>query len=138
VTIIVVFCAVRSQTEFSGIADEVRLVFQRLSDMPAVMDLSNGTGDRPGITSTSPASVVIGCDALIVAVHSGSTRLLPDEDQFLNIAEFEQLLFNIRQIACDPGRQVPTPCGALTIKPGTELAAALVSELAPFLATEEW
>jgi len=137
----VVLCVSSADNPVGQVHDALELnvvaTVRRLTDLPLVMDISHGAGDRSEIVQLSRAAVAIGCDGLIVGVHSDRGHPPSDEVRSLSVEEFEQLMFEIRQIACVLGREASTPFDTLPVEPGTELAAALVTELAPYLATDE-
>ena len=78
---------------------------QRLSHLPILVDPSHGTGKRNKVVPLSRAAVAVGCDGLIVEVHTDPDRALSDGIQSLYPEQFEQLTSEVAQIAAVIGRQ---------------------------------
>ncbi len=81
---------------------------RRLSHLPVIVDPSHGTGKNYMVTPLARAGVAVGADGLIIEVHDQPERALCDGAQALTIAQFDQLLTEVRAI-----HEVitPTPVG---------------------------
>jgi 3-deoxy-7-phosphoheptulonate synthase len=82
---------------------------QRLSHLPIIVDPSHGTGKRNKVTPLSRAAVAVGADGLIVEMHPDPEKALSDGIQSLFPDQFDQLMYEVRQIAAVLGRSVATP-----------------------------
>lgn len=80
---------------------------KQVSHLPILVDPSHGTGQRDKVIPMSRAAVAVGADGLIVEVHQAPERALSDGAQSLNLAQFEEMMKQIRQIATVVGRAVP-------------------------------
>jgi 3-deoxy-7-phosphoheptulonate synthase len=81
---------------------------RRVSHLPVVIDPSHGTGKNYMVTPLARAGVATGADGLIIEVHDQPERALSDGAQALTLAEYEQLVTEVRAI-----HEViaPTPVG---------------------------
>jgi 3-deoxy-7-phosphoheptulonate synthase len=81
---------------------------RRVSHLPVVIDPSHGTGKNYMVTPLARAGVATGADGLIIEVHDQPERALSDGAQALTLAEYEQLVSEVRAI-----HEViaPTPVG---------------------------
>jgi len=79
---------------------------QRLSHLPIVVDPSHGTGKRNKVTPLSRAAVAVGADGLLIEVHCEPDKALSDGMQSLYPDQFDDLMFQVRQIAPVVGRTV--------------------------------
>jgi len=82
---------------------------QRLSHLPIIVDPSHGTGKRNKVTPLSRAAVAVGADGLIVEVHPDPEKAMSDGAQSLYPDQFDQLMYEVRQIAAVLGRSVASP-----------------------------
>ncbi len=80
---------------------------QRLSHLPIIVDPSHGTGRREKVLPLSRASIAVGADGLIIEVHHQPDTALSDGIQAILPSQLEDLMVEIRQIACILGRNVP-------------------------------
>jgi 3-deoxy-7-phosphoheptulonate synthase len=82
----------------------------RLSHLPIIVDPSHGTGRREKVLPLSRAAVAVGADGLMIEVHSRPEEALSDGNQSIQPPEFEELMYEIRQIAPVLGRTLaPKP-----------------------------
>jgi 3-deoxy-7-phosphoheptulonate synthase len=92
---------------------------QRLSHLPILVDPSHGTGKRNKVIPLSRAAVAVGCDGLIVEVHTDPDRALSDGVQSLYPEQFEQLTSEVAQIGAVIGRRLPLPKLREAVAPST-------------------
>src|ERR671933_1146086 len=71
---------------------------RRISHLPVVVDPSHGTGKNHMVTPLARAGVAVGSDGLIVEVHDQPERALSDGAQSLTLAQYEQLVTEVRAI----------------------------------------
>jgi 3-deoxy-7-phosphoheptulonate synthase len=62
------------------------------------VDPSHGTGKNYMVTPLACAGVAVGADGLIVEVHNEPERALSDGAQALTIAQYRQLIQEVRPI----------------------------------------
>ncbi|HYO90046.1 MAG TPA: 3-deoxy-7-phosphoheptulonate synthase [Pyrinomonadaceae bacterium] len=81
---------------------------RRLSHLPVIVDPSHGTGKNYMVTPLARAGVAVGADGLIIEVHDQPERALSDGAQALTLAQYDQLVDEVRAI-----HEViaPTPVG---------------------------
>jgi 3-deoxy-7-phosphoheptulonate synthase len=71
---------------------------RRLSHLPVIVDPSHGTGKNYMVTPLARAGVAVGADGLIVEVHDQPDHALSDGAQALNLAQYEELVNEVRAI----------------------------------------
>jgi 3-deoxy-7-phosphoheptulonate synthase len=71
---------------------------RRLSHLPVIVDPSHGTGKNYMVTPLARAGVAVGADGLIIEVHDQPDHALCDGAQALTIAQYEQLVGEVRAI----------------------------------------
>lgn len=71
---------------------------RRISHLPVLVDPSHGTGKNYMVTPLACAGVAVGADGLIVEVHNEPERALSDGAQALTIAQYRQLIDEVRPI----------------------------------------
>lgn len=71
---------------------------RRVSHLPVIVDPSHGTGKNYLVTPLARAGVAVGADGLIVEVHDQPERALSDGAQALTIAQYAQLVTEVRAI----------------------------------------
>src|SRR5215210_856222 len=81
---------------------------RRVSHLPVIVDPSHGTGKNYMVTPLARAGVATGADGLIIEVHDQPEKALSDGAQALTLAQYEQLVTEVRAI-----HEVimPTPVG---------------------------
>ncbi|MGH9701679.1 MAG: 3-deoxy-7-phosphoheptulonate synthase, partial [Candidatus Acidiferrales bacterium] len=79
---------------------------QRRSHLPIVVDPSHGTGRRNKVLPLSRAAIAAGADGILVEVHHDPDRALSDGPQSILPAEFDQLVYQCRQIAAVLNRTI--------------------------------
>jgi 3-deoxy-7-phosphoheptulonate synthase len=81
---------------------------RRISHLPVIVDPSHGTGKNYMVTPLARAGVAVGADGLIIEVHDRPDHALCDGAQALTLAQYEQLVNEVRAI-----HEVlaPTPVG---------------------------
>jgi 3-deoxy-7-phosphoheptulonate synthase len=81
---------------------------RRISHLPVLVDPSHGTGKNYMVTPLARAGVAVGADGLIIEVHDQPERALSDGAQALTLAQYDQLVDEVRAI-----HEViaPTPVG---------------------------
>ncbi len=71
---------------------------RRVSHLPVLVDPSHGTGKNHMVIPLARAGTAVGADGLIVEVHDQPERALSDGAQALNLAQYEQLVQEVRAI----------------------------------------
>jgi len=71
---------------------------RQASHLPVLVDPSHGTGKNYMVTPLARAGVAVGADGLIVEVHDHPERALSDGPQALTLAQYEQLVAEVRAI----------------------------------------
>jgi 3-deoxy-7-phosphoheptulonate synthase len=81
---------------------------RRISHLPIIVDPSHGTGKNYMVTPLARAGVATGADGLIIETHDQPERALSDGAQALTLAQYAQLVDEVRAI-----HEVilPTPVG---------------------------
>ena len=79
-------------------------MLKALTHLPVVVDPSHGIGLRKHVPAMARAAVAAGADGLIVEVHPHPERALSDGHQSLALAEFAELMRQVRVIAGAIGR----------------------------------
>jgi 3-deoxy-7-phosphoheptulonate synthase len=74
-------------------------VLKALSHLPVVVDPSHGIGLRKYVPAMARAGIAAGADGLIVEVHPCPEQALSDGQQSLSIAEFGELMRQVRIVA---------------------------------------
>jgi 3-deoxy-7-phosphoheptulonate synthase len=77
-----------------------------LSHLPVVVDPSHGTGKRKLVLPMAKAAVVAGADGLLIEVHPDPANALSDGEQSLDLAEFENLMGQIKELTKFEGKQI--------------------------------
>ena len=71
---------------------------RRISHLPVIVDPSHGTGKNYMVTPLARAGVAVGSDGLIIEVHDQPDHALCDGAQALTLAQYEQLVSEVRAI----------------------------------------
>jgi 3-deoxy-7-phosphoheptulonate synthase len=71
---------------------------RRISHLPVIVDPSHGTGKTYMVTPLARAGVAVGADGLIIEVHDQPDHALCDGAQALTLAQYEQLVNEVRAI----------------------------------------
>jgi len=71
---------------------------RRVSHLPVIVDPSHGTGKNHMVIPLARAGTAVGSDGLIIEVHDQPERALSDGAQALNLAQYEQLVQEVRAI----------------------------------------
>jgi 3-deoxy-7-phosphoheptulonate synthase len=79
-------------------------VLKALTHLPVVVDPSHGIGLRQHVPAMARAGIAAGADAIIVEVHPRPECALSDGQQSLSLAEFGELMGQVRMIAGAIGR----------------------------------
>jgi 3-deoxy-7-phosphoheptulonate synthase len=74
-------------------------LLKQLSHLPVIVDPSHATGKWDLVAPVSKASIAVGADGLIIEVHPRPEEALSDGAQSLNIANFEELMVDLRLIS---------------------------------------
>jgi 3-deoxy-7-phosphoheptulonate synthase len=77
---------------------------KKASHLPIIIDPSQGTGRRDMVAAMSKAAIACGADGLIIEVHPHPEDALSDGQQTLDIAQFGQLMEELKPIANAVGR----------------------------------
>jgi 3-deoxy-7-phosphoheptulonate synthase len=81
-------------------------VIKKLSHLPMLADPSHGTGLRDKVPPMALASVVAGCDGLLIEVHPNPDKAFSDGAQSLFPEQFDKLMDQLRIIAPAVGRTI--------------------------------
>jgi len=84
-------------------------VLKGRTHLPVLVDPSHGTGRREAVIPMARAAIAAGADGLIVEVHPDPDHARSDGDQSLTLAQFRQLVAEVRLIAEAVGRRVAQP-----------------------------
>ncbi|HEX8833718.1 MAG TPA: 3-deoxy-7-phosphoheptulonate synthase [Abditibacteriaceae bacterium] len=79
---------------------------KKASHLPVIIDPSQGTGRRDMIAAMSKAAVACGADGLIIEVHPHPEDAMSDGQQTLDMAQFGQLMQELKPIAAAVGRSL--------------------------------
>ena len=71
-------------------------VVKKHSHLPIIVDPSHGTGSREYVESMAKASIVAGCDGLMIEVHNNPQKALSDGQQSITPDEFDSLMKKIK------------------------------------------
>ena len=71
---------------------------RRISHLPVIVDPSHGTGTAYMVTPLARAGVAVGADGLMIEVHNQPELALSDSAQALTLAEYAQLIEEVRAI----------------------------------------
>jgi 3-deoxy-7-phosphoheptulonate synthase len=71
---------------------------RRISHLPIIVDPSHGTGKNYMVTPMARAGVSVGADGLIIEVHDQPELALSDGAQALTLAQYAQLVDEVRAI----------------------------------------
>lgn len=74
-------------------------LLKQLSHLPVIVDPSHATGKWDLVAPVSKAGIAVGADGLIIEVHPRPEEALSDGAQSLNIANFEELMGDLRLIS---------------------------------------
>lgn len=80
-------------------------LIKKLSHLPVIADPSHGTGVRDLVGPVARAAVAAGVDGLIIEVHPEPEAALSDGFQSLNLAEFRELMAEIKSLSQVLGRE---------------------------------
>lgn len=81
-------------------------IVKGISHLPIVVDPSHGTGKVKLIPPMCRASIAAGADGLMVEVHPNPAKALCDADQALSVAEFNDLMKEIKPIVTAMNRKL--------------------------------
>jgi 3-deoxy-7-phosphoheptulonate synthase len=81
-------------------------VVKHLSHLPVIVDPSHAIGKWRFVPSMAKAAVAGGADGLLVEVHPNPSEALCDGPQSLTPANFEKLMFELKQVAAAVGRRM--------------------------------
>lgn len=81
-------------------------VVQKQSFLPVCADVSHPAGRRDLVPALAKAAVAAGCNGLMIEVHPDPKAALSDGPQQLSLAEFRELLDELREIAATCGKKI--------------------------------
>ncbi len=81
-------------------------IVKKLTHLPVIIDPSHATGHWELVETAALASIVAGCDGLIVEVHNNPECALSDGQQSLKIKKFEELMKKAEKLAAFTGRNM--------------------------------
>ncbi len=81
-------------------------LLKTLTHLPVLVDPSHGIGIRAHVAAMARASVAAGADGLVIEVHPHPEQALSDGAQSLTLAEFENLMRQVRAVAVAVDRPV--------------------------------
>ncbi|MDH7602041.1 MAG: 3-deoxy-7-phosphoheptulonate synthase [Armatimonadota bacterium] len=82
-------------------------VVKYLSHLPVIVDPSHACGNWRYVAAMSKAAIAAGADGLLVEIHPDPGRALCDGAQSLKPDSFENLMNDLRSVACAVGRPLP-------------------------------
>lgn len=82
----------RNTLDLSAVA-----IIKNITNLPIVVDPSHGTGKAELVKPMSKAALAVGADGLMIEVHQNPEKALSDNEQTLNLKEFEKLLKEIKK-----------------------------------------
>jgi 3-deoxy-7-phosphoheptulonate synthase len=81
-------------------------LIQKLSHLPVVVDPSHATGRWDLVAPLARAAVAVGCDGLLIEVHSNPEEALCDGEESLTPAKFAAMMDDLRKVAQAVGREI--------------------------------
>jgi 3-deoxy-7-phosphoheptulonate synthase len=93
--------ATRNTLDLAAVA-----VVKQRSHLPVFVDPSHGVGLRDKVTPLARAAVAVGADGLLVETHPDPPAALSDGPQSLYLADFADLMDQVRRVADAVGRSV--------------------------------
>ncbi|MBR5259845.1 MAG: 3-deoxy-7-phosphoheptulonate synthase [Eggerthellaceae bacterium] len=81
-------------------------VVHKQSLLPVCVDVSHPAGQRDLVPSLAKAAVAVGADALMIEVHPNPPAALSDGPQQLTLAQFTQLVEELRVLAAALGKKI--------------------------------
>jgi len=81
-------------------------ILKKLTHLPVIADPSHGTGIRDKVIPMARAAIAAGADGLIIEVHYDPDNAYSDGAQTLYIAQYQELVKEIKIIASAVGRTV--------------------------------
>ncbi len=81
-------------------------LIQKLSHLPVVVDPSHATGRWDLVAPLARAAVAVGCDGLLIEVHSNPEEALCDGEESLTPAKFAAMMDELRKVAQAVGREI--------------------------------
>lgn len=74
-------------------------LIKHLSHLPVIVDPSHATGKWELVTPVAKAAIAAGADGIMVEVHQDPEKALSDGKQSLNLANFSDLVEQVRKMA---------------------------------------
>ncbi|WP_455539903.1 3-deoxy-7-phosphoheptulonate synthase [Terrisporobacter sp.] len=71
-------------------------VVKKYSHLPIIVDPSHGTGSSEYVESMAKASIVAGCDGIMIEVHNNPEKALSDGQQSITPQQFDKLMKKIK------------------------------------------
>jgi 3-deoxy-7-phosphoheptulonate synthase len=81
-------------------------LLKQLTHLPVAADPAHGTGMARLVPAIAKAAVAAGADTLMLEVHPDPAHAWSDGAQSLNLAQFKQLVDELRPIAAAVGREI--------------------------------
>jgi 3-deoxy-7-phosphoheptulonate synthase len=81
-------------------------VIKELSHLPVIVDPSHASGKWELVAPLAKAAVAVGCDGLLIEVHTKPEEALSDGNQSLIPERFKKLMSELRLIAKSVGRTI--------------------------------
>ncbi|MFZ5862780.1 MAG: 3-deoxy-7-phosphoheptulonate synthase [Nitrospirota bacterium] len=81
-------------------------LIQKLSHLPVVVDPSHATGRWDLVAPLARAAVAVGCDGLLIEVHTNPEEALCDGEESLTPAKFTTVMDELRKVAQAVGREI--------------------------------
>ncbi|NOY89490.1 MAG: 3-deoxy-7-phosphoheptulonate synthase [FCB group bacterium] len=81
-------------------------ILKKLTHLPVIADPSHGTGIRDKVVPMARAAIAAGADGLIIEVHYDPDNALSDGAQTLYVAQYQELVKEIKIIATAVGRTI--------------------------------
>ncbi|MFA9380389.1 MAG: 3-deoxy-7-phosphoheptulonate synthase [Acetanaerobacterium sp.] len=82
-------------------------LLKQKSHLPVIIDPSHAAGIRSLVPALSRAAVAVGADGLMIEAHNNPAEALSDGAQSLDLAQFSELMHDLRRRAQFEGRKMP-------------------------------
>jgi len=73
-------------------------ILKNHSHLPVIIDVSHAAGRRDILTPLAKAALAAGADGLMIEVHPDPGQALSDADQQIDLAQFNTLMINLKNL----------------------------------------
>ena len=106
----VVLCerGIRTFCKFTRFTLDLNIVpaLKERTDLPVMVDVSHGTGERNLVSPMALAAIACGADGVMVEVHNAPDEALSDGKQSIDMKTYRELVPKMRAVAEAVGRSV--------------------------------